>query len=195
MWPLIFKWENERGGCCSPEIMGTVTTTGVITVWMTWHVCWHARLSPWAVVLHPAGDVATSCCCCCWHAWWWWVAVERLLQKVVVVGGGWYGLWVVVTVDGGGWEEKGLFVDIVYVLCRSFLIYITTGCSWLQQIQSHWAVWTGFNQRVVGWKRHFNQVQTKFQPYCMSTIILVSFFVVSNSFCSFYLLMYLYSIL
>jgi len=63
--------------------------------------------------------------------------------------------------------------DLETVICQSFLIYVTTGCSRLQQIQSHWAIRTSFNQRVVGWKRHFNQVQTEFQPYCMSTIILV----------------------
>jgi len=60
-----FSSEKMRGGCCSPEIMGTVMTTGIITIWMTWHVCWHARSLSWAVVLHPAGDVAMPCCCCC----------------------------------------------------------------------------------------------------------------------------------
>ena len=57
----VRKWEGR--GCCSPKIMGTVMTTGVVTVWMTWHVCWHARSSPWAVMLLPAGDVAMPCCC------------------------------------------------------------------------------------------------------------------------------------
>ena len=58
----VRKWEGR--GCCSPKIMGTVTTTGVVTIWMTWHVCWQARSSPWAIMLLPAGDVATPCCCC-----------------------------------------------------------------------------------------------------------------------------------
>jgi len=60
-----FLSEKMRGGCCSPEIMGTVMMTGIITIWMMWHVCWHARSLPWAVVLHPAGDMAMLCCCCC----------------------------------------------------------------------------------------------------------------------------------
>jgi len=50
------------------------------------------------------------------------VAVEQLLWKVVVVGGSWYGLWVVVAVDGGGWEE-GLFVNVVYVLFSANATY------------------------------------------------------------------------
>ena len=51
------------------------------------------------------------------------MVVEWLLRKVVVVGGGWYGLWVVVAVDGGGWEEEGLFVNVVYVLFSANAAY------------------------------------------------------------------------
>ena len=58
----VRKWEGR--GCCSPKIMGIVMMTGVVIIWMMWHVCWHARSTPWAVMLLPASDVATPCCCC-----------------------------------------------------------------------------------------------------------------------------------
>jgi len=49
--------------------------------------------------------------------------IERWVWKVVVVSQGGYGLWVAVAVDGGGSEEKGLFVDIVYVLFSANATY------------------------------------------------------------------------
>jgi len=61
MWPLLFKWENERGLLL--KLWGQWQWQA--SSWMTWHVCWHARSLPWAVVLHPAGDMAMLCCCCC----------------------------------------------------------------------------------------------------------------------------------
>jgi len=77
----VNRESGQEGSRCAPGLMWTVMMTCIVTVWMTWHVCWHARLSPSAIVLLPL-------------SWWLGVAmlpvllgvVEQWLCEVVVVG-------------------------------------------------------------------------------------------------------------
>jgi len=85
VWLLLLLWKKERGqshgspGCPSFIIIQlfliatqTVMMTCVVTIWTTWHVCWHARLllSLWgcAVVVGGGWTMVTGGS----GGWWWW---------------------------------------------------------------------------------------------------------------------------
>ena len=112
---LLLVWEKKRGrgGTLLTLINMNMTTTCVITIWMTWHVrC--SRHHPLLLFVHWAGDVALPCCCHCWGGWqwlnndcgWWWLVVAVAMKQR------WLWWWWC----GGGWEGNHLFVDDVNVM-------------------------------------------------------------------------------